>query len=507
MSSKRLAKERETATRRKPDITAETMEQLSALLDQELKSLPDKYRAPIVLCDLEGRSIKEAAQQLGCPLGTISTRLARGRRLLTRRLLRHGLTLTSGAIAMALAQDLAVAGVPPQLMRSTVKAAELIAAGNAAAIAAISTKVAALTEGALAAMSLNKLKVVAVVLLFASLTGLPQFLLSPQTLQTAQADKQNQAPFSQVQDRSRNVDKTNQEERDRRTDVKGRILFACCPHQILAARGVASIHMNEQKENLLIKALDPLKGFEDRLRISPDGKQLAYVYIKFEDRSLRFTIHVRSIDAAAEPTDMEVDGQQVCWSPDGAQIAVSHGKSGNVIVDVKTKQQTEIKLPPDHWIMDWSPNGKWFLVHSEAEKGKWRLAQPTKGETEVRYLPGTEGIIGGGRICPDGKSVLFDRRAEKKISNLWILNIQDGKTRRVTQDLNGMIRGYSWSPSGRRIAYTWVRFDADSATDPSEQETESFLTVNDLEGKNPVVLLSEKTKGTSAVHFTCWDWR
>jgi hypothetical protein len=58
-----------------------------------------------------------------------------------------------------------------------------------------------------------------------------------------------------------------------------------------------------------------------------------------------------------------------------------------------------------------------------------------------------------------------------------------------------------------RLAYTWVRFDPDSAQDPFEQETEAFLMVSDLDGRNSSVLLSEKTGGTSAVHFTFWDWR
>src|SRR5438128_6879437 len=89
MGSKRRAKEREAAARPKPDAPAEVWQQLQALLDQELQTLPDKYRAPIVLCDPEGKLIKEAARQLGCPLGTIGTRLARGRSLLARRLAQH----------------------------------------------------------------------------------------------------------------------------------------------------------------------------------------------------------------------------------------------------------------------------------------------------------------------------------------------------------------------------------------------------------------------------------
>jgi hypothetical protein len=57
MGSKRRAKEREAAARTKPNAPAEVSNQLLALLDQQLQALPDKYRAPIVLCDLEGKSL------------------------------------------------------------------------------------------------------------------------------------------------------------------------------------------------------------------------------------------------------------------------------------------------------------------------------------------------------------------------------------------------------------------------------------------------------------------
>jgi RNA polymerase sigma factor (sigma-70 family) len=145
MSTKRRAKEREAALRPKPGLSEQARRELSALVDQELKALPDIYRAAIVACDLEGYSLKEAAGHLGCPQGTIGTRLARGRILLSRRLARHGPILASGVIATAIAQD--AAGVPPLLLSSTVKAATLITAGQATAGGLVSAKVAALTEG------------------------------------------------------------------------------------------------------------------------------------------------------------------------------------------------------------------------------------------------------------------------------------------------------------------------------------------------------------------------
>ncbi len=148
---------------------------LQPLLDQELSRLPEKYRAAIVLCDLGGKTRKEAARQLGVPEGTLAGRLTRGRALLARRLSRPGLALSGGTLAGVLAGR-AAAGVPAEVILSTVRSmtGDVIAPGGAAGL--VSTRVAALTEGVLKSMVLSKLKsglvVVAAVALIAVLVGL-----------------------------------------------------------------------------------------------------------------------------------------------------------------------------------------------------------------------------------------------------------------------------------------------------------------------------------------------
>jgi RNA polymerase sigma factor (sigma-70 family) len=130
---------------------------LQPLLDQELNGLPENYRLPILLCDLEGKTIKEAARQLGWPQGSLAGRLARARKLLARRLANRGVTLSAGALAAVLSINAASAAVPTSLMSSTVKAATLFAAGQATAAGLVPAQVAALTEGVMKGMMLTKL--------------------------------------------------------------------------------------------------------------------------------------------------------------------------------------------------------------------------------------------------------------------------------------------------------------------------------------------------------------
>jgi RNA polymerase sigma factor (sigma-70 family) len=160
MSGERRAKELRAGAAPRPQPAGDVEPRLFVVLDEELGRLPDKYRVPVVLCDLEGKPYKEAAKLIGCPQGTLSGRLMRARALLARRLARHGLAPSGAALAAALAPERAAA-LPPALLASSLKAASALAAGASVLSATASPEVAALTEGVLKMMFLNKLRAVA----------------------------------------------------------------------------------------------------------------------------------------------------------------------------------------------------------------------------------------------------------------------------------------------------------------------------------------------------------
>jgi RNA polymerase sigma factor (sigma-70 family) len=151
---------KQAAAMPRAETSADGGDELREVLDWELAALPDRYREVVILCDLEGKGRKEVAQELGCPDGTVASRLARGRSLLAKRLSRYG--LATGAVA-AVSQE----AVSAALVSATVRAASL----STVAAGAVSARVSFLVERVVRSMLLIKLRTVTTVVLLVGVLG------------------------------------------------------------------------------------------------------------------------------------------------------------------------------------------------------------------------------------------------------------------------------------------------------------------------------------------------
>jgi RNA polymerase sigma factor (sigma-70 family) len=198
-----LTARRGVARRQRREARAQTMSQadgtqelawreVQAILEAEVQALPEVYRAPFVLCQMEGRSRQEVARELGVKEGTLSSRLDRAHRRLRERLVRRGVALSVvlGAVAVAAADG--TAAVPHGLVAATVRAGVALAAGGTAG-GAVSASAEALLRAATRAAGLTRGRVatalLAAVLVVAGVATVPHRLLGQQRAEEAAPDE------------------------------------------------------------------------------------------------------------------------------------------------------------------------------------------------------------------------------------------------------------------------------------------------------------------------------
>lgn len=158
MNLRRRQKEHE-APPREQSHAGDDRSELRSMLDAELARMPERYRAPIVMCELDGMSRRDAAHALRLAEGTLSSRLARARDLLRARLTRRGLALSAGALVAGLTTESAwaSASMPAALPACVAKGT----VGLTGAAGAVPQHVALLAQGVIKAMWISKIQAVA----------------------------------------------------------------------------------------------------------------------------------------------------------------------------------------------------------------------------------------------------------------------------------------------------------------------------------------------------------
>lgn len=207
-ASARIQKRREKESREMMMDTKDSLDELADrhahwVLHEELNQLPEKYRAPLVICYLEGKTREEAARELGCGLGVIKGRLERARRQLRRRLLSRGSTF-AGLSGLCVISTAAQAAICESFVQSTVDTALAFSRGVTDA-GGVGSEVVELAKGDLAVMSTSvSAKYVTAALLAMALFGVCSLLLArtaiaeqpsggPNVIQVAASPNENEA--------------------------------------------------------------------------------------------------------------------------------------------------------------------------------------------------------------------------------------------------------------------------------------------------------------------------
>ena len=131
-SARRRRLERRSAELRTPCAAACDRDELAMMVHEEIDRLPEHYRVAVVTCDVEGRTCEEAARLMRCPVGTVASRLARGRGRLRQRLVRRGVGPGAAALGAALAAKAVAGTIPAALAQTTFKLAVQFAASRPA---------------------------------------------------------------------------------------------------------------------------------------------------------------------------------------------------------------------------------------------------------------------------------------------------------------------------------------------------------------------------------------
>jgi RNA polymerase sigma factor (sigma-70 family) len=200
METKRKAARRRAHERRvprhapQPAISETAWQDLQEALDEELRQLPEKYRAPFILCCLENKSLADAAKQLGWKVGTVSGRLSKARHILQDRLSKRGVMLSAVLTGLAVGPSAATAAVPAVVANATTDAALAFATGSIATAGIISANVLALTKADLKGMLFTKVKIVTALVLTMTLAATAVGIAAHQVLRPGDKTQKSARP-------------------------------------------------------------------------------------------------------------------------------------------------------------------------------------------------------------------------------------------------------------------------------------------------------------------------
>jgi RNA polymerase sigma factor (sigma-70 family) len=490
--ARRSAHERRAAVREWSDPLDEiSVREAQAILDEELARLLDQYRAPLVLCYLEGKTRDEAAAELGWSLGTLKRRLEQGRDRLRTRLTRRGLALPGALLAGLWAEGIAPG---PALLASTVRGASLLAAGERVTAGLFSAGVVALLKRTRRALWLARLKA-AVLFLAAGCLVTGSTVLAWQALVGPRSHSERDVP--PVVSRAKPPSAAEPARTDlhgdplppdarmrlgtvrfRPGETVGQIAFS--PDGKLLVSVGQNLEANGNPNLICVwdratgKRLRTFGSQSDQylaLVVSPDGKVVGTqtmpgticLWDLATGRELReITKGGITFSTPMGPAQRTL-GVGLVFSPDGKSLAARAQDKTICLWEVATgKAERQFAAnPEDSGPLAFSPDGKILATGREKVIRLWDVATAR----ELRQLTGHEGSAGGARFSEHGKTlVAFTTSTERPFfPNVCVWDVATGRLLPRVQPRNvGMVFTAAFSPDLKRGAvagYPTMVFD------------------------------------------------
>jgi RNA polymerase sigma factor (sigma-70 family) len=441
--------------------------EMLGILDHELGQMSDRYRGPLVLCYLEGRTQDEAARQLGWSLNTLRRRLAQGRRQLEARLRRRGVTLSAALAGLLAARSVAV---PGPLQAATLAAASPRAASGSLA----STSATSLArKGIPLLLSTAGKKMIALVTMaalgavcFACLwvAHAEQAPAAKSPTHTARAGKDRGDPAAGPLPARGAVRLGTARYRygtrieSMAVSADGRLAVASSGHGWFSGLLSPARVIDLTDGRCLYSIPARLGPNAEAVGLSPDGKTLAIKddrFLTFRDaatgKELRKFEYLTASGGGRAGTDW------MTFSPDGKQVAVILMGDAVQLIDVATARVIRTFAPgAAASACVFSPDGKW-LATAGYERGKdgygARLWDISTGKELRRFLAGNS-KAGNGRkrtlaFSPDGTTLAGGGWGDGRL-HLWAT--ATGKELKVFPRVGEAIRSVAFAPDGKTVA-------------------------------------------------------
>jgi RNA polymerase sigma factor (sigma-70 family) len=441
-----------------------TWQELRSVLDEEVGRLPEKYRAPLVLCYFEGKSYEQAARELGWPKSSLAQRLARARQLLHGSLARRGVTLSAGALAVALGERVAAAPVSALLTLNTVRAAARVLAGKAAPAACVSRQALTLAEEAMKPMpgvqtKLGVLLLAAGLALGGAWTALGALAEKAPEQQARALPARSGIPGPGKKDAAVPVDRFGDALPEGAVARLGTVRYrhgyntfglAFAPGgKALASAGVGGVCIWDLATGRPLQRL-PVPHLVRALAYSPDGKWLVTA-----GHEVRLLEAATGKEVRRLQTTRGLSLDVVAFSSDGRTVATGEtrgarafGDKGAALIlwDATTgKVLHRLKGHEDVTAVAFSRDGK--TVASGSADKQVRLWDVASGKP-LHGLEGHEGAVHALAFAPGGK--VLASAGEDRVVRLW--DVTTGKPLRPLKGHAQGLFGVVFSPDGKVLA-------------------------------------------------------